>query len=504
MGGRGPKGKLALAVKRRPHRRRVAAGSENGSASLSEQTAVIRIADIAAGGDGVGRADGLAVFVPRTAVGDAVRVSFSLRGRLGRGRVLELLERSPDRVEARCQHYDDDSCGGCQLQHLNVEAQQRARCGIVQQTLWRIGRRQIGLPSIVSGENWNYRSRITLTLKRAGGKWIGGLHRHDRPDEIFDLRQCDISHPLLIAVWNEVRAMLERRAVRLPESESLRLSLRLDAQAPSEQRSSQFEAQLIGAEPAAARVAMVLTGGSVWAESKRWMQLLAGIPGVSSFWWEAVDGSRNSLASEPAAGLMGPASEGEDGVEPDPRDVLAFSQVNTGVATALRTHVGDCVARFEPHRVLDAYAGSGALTGLLVERGYPVAAVESDPEGARQIERRLVLCGNRASTESVVLCALMESAIAEIEQLEPRIDAVVVNPPRGGLDARVSAMIERMSRREVKGVVYVSCDPATLARDLARMPSWQLASVRCFDMFPQTSHVETVCVLQRSEALEAA
>ena len=121
---------------------------------------------IAAGGDGVGRLDGLAVFTPRTAPGELVEVTVRQRGRMGRGRLLRVLEPSPARVVPRCRHYDGDRCGGCQLQHMTIESQREAKQQIVQDAFSRIARRPVPRPEIFpSPRSWEYRSRLTLAMR---------------------------------------------------------------------------------------------------------------------------------------------------------------------------------------------------------------------------------------------------------------------------------------------------------------------------------------------------
>ena len=198
-----------------------------------------------------------------------------------------------------------------------------------------------------------------------------------------------------------------------------------------------------------------------------------------------------------------PRSVVEDGAAPESGEALAFAQVNAAVASALREHVFSAVMGFAPGRVIDGYAGTGVLTERLARAGQEVIAVEADQVGARHAESRLEAAGADVASRGEVVCDLMEQAIPRLAA--GRIpDVVVLNPPRRGVDARVAAWLEGDTMRTARGLVYVSCDPATLARDLSRMPSWEIVSVHCFDMFPQTAHVETVCVLQRSQEREAA
>jgi 23S rRNA (uracil1939-C5)-methyltransferase len=456
---------------------------------------VLRVHGIAAGGDGVGRLNGMAVFVPRTAPGDSVQVAWSARARHGRGRVLQVLEPSAVRVTPACPHYEGDRCGGCQLQHLSADAQREARQHIVQESLRRIGHREVSLPNIVSDVQWAYRSRLTLTLVRRGAGWVGGLHPHDDATRVFPLEVCLIAHPALVSAWHRVREVIRARTATLPDMPTLRLSLRLDGRDDA-------------ADPA---IVVVLQGGRSFTEGAAWgaavLAATASSASVSSVWWIPEGSAPQALASTtiaspdtlslvagdadvPAAGTGTPVADNA----PDAREALAFAQVNRAVATALQDTVAGAVLAMTPGRLIDAYAGTGRLSVAMRAAGIPVIAIESDASGAQAAATQLAGDGPSAT----VVCDLVERALPEIESGAG--DVVVLNPPRRGVDARVTAWLEADAQRAVRGVVYVSCDPATLARDLARMPSWSIASVQCFDMFPQTAHVETVCILQRGAA----
>src|SRR5687767_13697526 len=128
-------------------------------------TARVAVESIAAGGDGVGRVDGLAVFVPRTAPGDVVDISIDVRGRFARGTLVRLAHVSPERVEPLCVHYTRDRCGGCQLQHISYETQLRSKSTIVRDALQRIAKRDVAaVPVQPSPSPWGYRTKLTLAL----------------------------------------------------------------------------------------------------------------------------------------------------------------------------------------------------------------------------------------------------------------------------------------------------------------------------------------------------
>lgn len=432
---------------RRPATRRTTRAARRDASP--ETVANVRIDAIAAGGDGIGRINGMACFVPRTAPGDLAHVAYVPHARYARGRLLHVLEASPDRVEPRCAHYEADRCGGCQLQHLSQNAQRASLRLVVRDALQRVGHRDVAVPELVSGASWGYRERLTFTLRPRGTGWIGGLHSIDDANRIFALDACPIAHPRLLECWTQVRRALHGLPTPRVGTE-LRLSLRL-------------------ADARGDRVSLVVSGGSAWPTAADWAsQLGAAVPMVAAVWWAPDEGRPVSLAGDPSP------------------DVLAFAQVNREIALALQHHVLSTVRALAPASVIDAYSGRGDFAEALAQDGARVTAIEADAVATARATARL-----SAYSTSRVVTALVEDVL---DATLPA-DVVILNPPRRGVDIRVVASLADAAARGVRAIVYVSCDPATLARDLARLPRWRVEAVRCYDMFPQTAHVETVCVL---------
>lgn len=411
----------------------------------------VRIDSIAAGGDGVARINGLACFVPRTAPGDLVQIAYTSHARYARGHVLQRLEDSALRADAQCAHYEGDRCGGCQLQHLSSDAQHDTLRQIVKDAIGRVGHREVALPPLVSGSAWGYRDRLTLALREKGSGWIGGLYRYD-DHRVFALDACPIAHPMLVEMWHLVRRSL-RGLPQASADHPLRLSLRITGVARTD-------------------VALVVLGGRRWDDAASWAaHVQASAPGLSAVWWIPEEADAVHLCGSPDQGA------------------LAFEQVNPAMAAQLRDAVWDAIASRAPQSVVDAYAGRGDLTEPLARAGIRVTAIESDAHATAEASRRVA-----DYTTARVVTGLVEDCIASVLPA----DLVVLNPPRRGIDIRVAAALAESKR--TKTIVYVSCDPATLARDLSRLPEWHIASLRCFDMFPQTAHVETVCVLTQEGA----
>ena len=402
-------------------------------------TSDVSIDRIAAGGDGIGRANDLVVFVPRSAPGDRLRVRLETKKRFARGTIEEVLEPSASRVDPLCYHYRVDRCGGCQLQHMSYAAQLEAKRGIIRDSLTRIGKRAVDLPEIAASEHqWRYRRKLTLTMRRPpGGDWVIGLHPYDDPVGVFQLADCPITDEKVLNIWREV--MDARRL--FPPGDELRASVRLLD---------------VGA-------AVVMEGGESWPRRD---DFFAAVPSVTALWWKPANRARTLVAERGRTWAS-----------------ASFAQINAQTAASLHDYVLGRARAHRPRTAVDAYAGSGATAIPLAADGISVTAIESDRDAAER-------CGAQLPEGSRAIAARVEDALADVLPA----DVVLINPPRLGLHERVTQILEAQSARP-RALIYVSCDPATLARDLTRLPHYQIASMKAFDMFPQTAHVETVCEL---------
>jgi 23S rRNA (uracil1939-C5)-methyltransferase len=402
------------------------------------KTAEVTIERIAAGGDGVARTEGIVVFVPRSAPGDRARVTLDVRKRFARGTIETLLEGSPERVEPPCEHYRVDRCGGCQLQHINYTAQLEAKRGIVHDALSRIGKRTVDAPSIESSTSaWRYRQKLTLAMKRRrGGNWVIGLHPFDDPSKVFQLKDCPITDERVVAVWREVMAAHEH----FPPTDELRAFVQaLDT-----------------------GIVVVMEGANEWPARSAFFR---AVPSASALWWKPAHRARSLVASR------------NDDAS------ASFAQVNREVGARLHAYVLERARSHKPRVVVDAYSGSGATAIPLAREGRRVVAIEADRDATAR-------CAADLPEGSRAIAARVEEVIAKALPA----DVVLVNPPRVGIHAAVADALQSTAPAP-RAVIYVSCDPATLARDLTRLPRYRIASLRSFDMFPQTAHVETVCEL---------
>ena len=416
-----------------------------GRGSLAE----VEIHGISSQGSGVGRLeDGRAVFVPRTAEGERVRIRLGrVKARWAEGSVVEVLTPSPDRREPLCTIYHE--CGGCQLQHLPEAVQRDWKGRIVMEALDRIGGLgRIEAPEVVaSPKSVGYRNRMSFTLRRVrAGRVVAGLHALDRPAHVIEIRnECVLPEEPVEHAWKALRHAWGPGAKALPAGGRLRLTLRHDGQR---------------------RVTLIVSGG---AEGWRSDELLEAVPALAAI-VHRPDGGEES---EPTAET--PAAAAEDHLVS-----LGFEQVNTEAAALLRDYVVAEAAGAE--QVVDAYCGAGPYGRALAEQGVEVLGIELDPEAVAEAERD-------APASFVVRAGSVETLLADVLPT----GLLIMNPPRAGLGAEVCGIVLEAPPERL---VYVSCDPATLARDLGTLSGrYDILRLKCFDLFPQTAHVETVVTL---------
>ena len=395
----------------------------------------VRIDRLATGGDGVGKLeDGRTLFIPRTAPGDLVEVSgLRLHKRFARGRVGRLVEPGPGRVAPLCAHYERDHCGGCQLQHLDPRRQVEAKQSIIGEALRRLGKLDVADP-VVEMAAEPFGYRTKVTLARGPGGSFG-FHREGESDRVFPLERCELMAPALQQGWERLRPLLRS----LP-ADAQRLVLRLD-------------------RSGAVHLVIETIGQRSWKADP--------LAVVGTIWWHPSAGAARVIA-------------GGDARTAYPATV--FEQVNPVMGDRVRSFAVLQAGNVHGVHCWDLYAGIGETTDLLLAGGASVESIEGD--------KRAVEVAAKRTSGARRLAAKVEEAIRDLR----RPDLVITNPPRVGMDPMV---VDQLASARPKKLIYVSCDPATLARDVARLGSgWKVTGLRGFDLFPQTAHVETVLTLE--------
>ncbi|MBI3742161.1 MAG: 23S rRNA (uracil(1939)-C(5))-methyltransferase RlmD [Chloroflexi bacterium] len=377
------------------------------------------------------------MFVPYGIAGETVRVEIvAEKKNFARGRIVEIVEAAPARVTPRCAHFGD--CGGCQWQHIAYDAQLQFKTQIVRVQFARIGKMPDAIVRETIGmrEPWRYRNNAQFVCDDAGRLCF----RAFESNALVRIKECHIIHPLIDEMFH---------ALELDGAGFSGVTLR--AGANTNQKMIMLESpdnappEIEMDEPAS--IAFQVPSGETVA--------LIG----------------NEKLSERLR-------DREFAFSP-----TSFFQVNTEMAEQLVALVEKYLAPRATDILLDAYGGVGVFGLMLAARVARVIEIEENPRAVKDA---------RANAANISKIEFHVGAVEKIlPRIESRIDLVVADPPRAGMDARV---IDALIAQKPRAIAYVSCDPATLARDARKLVDggFVLREVQPVDMFPQTYHIECV------------
>ena len=442
------------------------------------------IDDLAFGGEGVGRVDGYVVFVRGGIPGDRLRVRITeTRARFGRG-VIETVESpSGERVEAPCPYFG--RCGGCRLQHVAYAAQLAFKEKQVRDCLERLG----GLPPfelraiLPAPEPYGYRNKMEFTVVAGAMAPRIGLHEADRYDVVLDIERCLLQSETMNTLLDEVRAQARARNLSVYEQDSGQGLLR-------------FVSLREGRHTGDAMVNVVAAAPDVETLGPVAEALRARVPATAS-----VVLNVNAKKAAVAVGTEEHVLLGRDHITESLGGVTfqvsanSFFQTNTRQAERLFALVEAACELSGAETVVDLYSGTGAISLLVARRCRRVYGIEVAAAAVADAVRNarangIENCTFLAGEVRHVLPALLQDGV--------RAQVVVADPPRAGFHPKALAALVQLAPERL---VYVSCNPATLARDvgdLARQ-GYRLEWVQPVDMFPQTPHIEAVARLRRAE-----
>ncbi len=428
----------------------------------------VEIDSLAFGGRGVARADGLVVFVTGALPGDRVRAEVTKSKRkFAEARVVELLSPAPDRVPDRCVH-GGEPCPGAPWQGLPYERQLAHKQEQVGDALRRLG----GLdgfemePIEAAAETWRYRNKLEYSFGADDeGEAILGFHARGRWDRIVDVEDCMLASERGNAARNEVREWA-----------------RFESIAPYDRR----------AQEGVLRNLVVREGRRTGQIQTRLVTSPARFPRPPVDLHTAVEG--------PSGGTDGPTGAlGEERLREEICGLKlemshgAFFQTNTEMAERLYGVVAEFAGLSGSERVFDLYCGIGTIGLTMAGRAGEVWGLEIVPEAIADAEanaKRNGIAGAR------FLVANARTGVRPLIEEAGRPDVVVIDPPRAGLSQKI---VRRVIECEAPRIVYVSCNPTTLAPNAAQLveAGYRLSRVRPVDMFPQTPHIECVALLER-------
>jgi 23S rRNA (uracil1939-C5)-methyltransferase len=452
-----------------------AASSAARAPAVAADRPVVAIDSLDQEGRGLARVDGKAVFVEGALTGELVTITTLRRKPTWElARAESIVRASAVRVEPRCPHFG--VCGGCSLQHMDAAAQVAAKQRALEDALWHLGRVRPGqvLPAI-HGPAWGYRHRARLSVRdvvKKGGVLVG--FHEKKSSYVADMTSCAILPPDISALLPALRRLVESLSIRdrLPQME-LAVGDAATAGGPA-------------ARVLVLRILAPLAPADVDA-----LDAFAARHGVD-FWLQTA-GPETAAPMHADAQPLSYALPEFDLVYP--YGPTEFTQVNASINRVL---VRRAIGLLDPQpgeRVADFFCGLGNFTLPIARRGADVTGVEGSAALVRRAGENAARNG-LAGRARFVAANLFEATPETVEALGP-LDKVLIDPPREGAIALVKALPGDGPPRRI---VYVSCSPATLARDasvLVHDHGYTLAAAGVVNMFPHTAHVESIAVFDR-------
>ncbi len=391
---------------------------------------------------------------------------------------LEIIKACQERITPKCKYYG--KCGGCQLQHANYNLQLRLKADLIRDAMTRIGGFDSkffdGLTCEESPSSWNYRNKAAFPVQDLHGRIITGFYRAGT-HRLELIRQCPVNAKRLNEIYGRILDSLDTVKYPFDGYNELNGTGKL-----------RHIIARTGINTGESLLSFVING-KLSAKSVKSLVSLGN------------QARPNTLTlnhnSKPGNVILGTYTENLTGsgliCEMLGKyklffDTASFFQVNTGQAEKLFNYVSSLAS--DSKNLLELYSGTGSLTCYLAENAKNITTVE-EWRGAVKMAVKNLHANNFDNFQA--LCGRSEEIISD---LRDNYDSVVLDPPRDGCERRV---IEAINDFGVRKIIYVSCNPATLARDCKILAShdYKLVSIKAFDMFPQTAHVESVVVMQK-------
>lgn len=439
----------------------------------------LTITGMTAEGAGVGHADGFAVFVPRTAPGDVVEAHLiKVTPSYAVGKLMRVLSPSEDRVENDCPAFA--RCGGCAYRHIAFSTECRIKRQRVEDCLRRIGGLELSVGRMESGASSGYRNKAQYPVAASeNGVTIGFFAPHSH--RVVDCRDCRLQPPAFATVLSAFEEYLLRFRVPVYDEQTRTGLLR--------------HIYIRQAAVDGGLMVCAVVNGTALPEEERLVESLRSALGdrLKTVVLNANAEATNVILSDRCRVLYG------DGYLYDVLcgirvrlNALSFYQVNHEMAQRLYLAAAEWAG--EGSLLLDLYCGAGTIGLSMAHRFDKVIGVEVIPQAVE--DARFNAAANGIGNADF-LCADAFEAARRLNAEGLRPDAVIVDPPRKGLAKGLPALIAQSMRP--RRVVYVSCDPATLARDLAAFAEsgYRTLRVDAFNLFPRTAHVESLALLER-------
>ena len=441
----------------------------------------MKIDNLGMNGEGIGRIKGFTMFVPGALPGEKIRIKAVKVGkRYGYGKLLEVIEPSNQRVKPKCSYAG--KCGGCQLQHMSYSLQLDFKRQLVEDACKRIGGLEdVHIYNTIGMEKpWNYRNKVQLPVGTAHNRLTIGFYA-PRSHNIIDMNTCDIQHSINDNIIKAVRKYMDEYNI-MPYDEIPHKGI------------VRHVVSRIGFRSGEIMVIIVTNGDVLPHKDKLIEDLKRNIPNIVSIVQNINSKKTNVILGEKNILLWGKDHIvdyiGELKFKISP---LSFFQVNPIQTAVLYNKALEYAGLTGNEGVIDAYCGIGTISLFMAEKAKKVYGIEIVPQAIKDAKIN-AMENNIENVEFIQGQA--EVIIPNMIEEGLKVDVAVVDPPRKGCDPR---LLDALIHAQPNRIVYVSCNPATLARDLKYLTDgeYKVQEVQPVDMFPQTNHVELVALMSR-------
>jgi len=442
----------------------------------------MNIDDIGEAGEGIGKIDGYTLFVKDALIGDEIEVKvIKTKKSYGYGRLLKIIEPSPFRVTPRCEYAR--VCGGCQIQHLNYEQQLKYKEDKVRNLLERVGKLKnfTMLPILGMKDPYYYRNKAQFPVGMSkDGRVITGFYAK-RTHSIIDIEHCYIQAPVNEVLTGIIKMWMQETGVPPYDEEKHEGLVR-------------HLLTRVGKRTGEIMVCLVINGKKLPAGDDL-VRRLKAVTGMTSICYNVNMAKGNVILGDRVVNLYGPGYItdyiGEVKFQISP---LSFYQVNPEQTEILYGKVLEFAELDKDKVVWDLYCGIGTISLFLAKKLKFVYGVEIVPQAIADAKVNMEI--NEIENASFFVGKAEEVLPGLYEREEAYADVIVVDPPRKGCDEELLGCMVRMRPERI---VYVSCNPGTLARDLRYLEEhgFKVEKVQCIDMFGMSVHVETVVKLER-------
>jgi 23S rRNA (uracil1939-C5)-methyltransferase len=440
---------------------------------------IITINSINSRGEGVGRINDWVIFVPYGVPGDQVEIIIEITKRnYSTGRIIDIIKPSSYRVEPPCEYFG--SCGGCSFQHIEYNYQLYLKENLLKENLKKIGNIQNELVrEIIPSDNiWNYRNKVQLVIKNQKGNVTPGFFRRDSHD-LVHINYCPIQHDLSNKFIEKIMPLLSKWTVYNEHRGSGLLRYIMC-------KTSFYNKELL---------CTIVCNEKKIPEKENFLENLKDFTGLAGVVQNFNPSLSNSVIGEENLLLWG-----RNYIIEEIKDIKfmisssSFFQVNTGQVEKMYDIISRLISSLNIKQAIDAYCGIGTFSLFLSRKAGYVFGIEENKEAVNIAKKNMEL---NNITNIQFLAGQVEDLLYNLGY-DKKIDLIILDPPRKGCEGDILKTIRKL---EIEHIVYISCNPATLARDLVilRDLEYEIKLIQPVDMFPHTPHIESICYLQKKK-----